>query len=73
MSTRNRRNMNRYYQVWELRQKDLTFKEIGRVMGFSAGRAKVLSDHVDFIIRERPYNASNALKSIASKYGTVLL
>jgi len=44
------RNLKRYYQAWELRQKKFTFKEIGKIMGITGSRAAVLSNFVDFKI-----------------------
>lgn len=63
------RNLKRYYQAWELRRKNLTFKEIGKIMGITGSRAAVLSNHVDFKIEyKKRWRISNELKEIIKKY-----
>ncbi len=63
------RNLKRYYQAWELRQQKLTFKEIGKIMGITGGRAAVLSNHIDFKIQyQKRWRISNELKELIDKY-----
>ena len=63
------RNLKRYYQAWELRRKNLTFKEIGKIMGITGSRAAVLSNHIDFKIEnQKQWRISNELKKIVGKY-----
>ena len=63
------RNLKRYYQAWELRRKNLTFKQIGKIMGITGSRAAVLSNFVDFKIKyQKQRRISNELKKIIQKY-----
>ncbi|VVA44005.1 conserved hypothetical protein [Candidatus Roizmanbacteria bacterium] len=63
------RNLKRYYQAWELRQQNKTFKEIGEIMGITGSRVAVLSNFIDFKIKnQKRWRISNELKKIASKY-----
>ena len=63
------RNLKRYYQAWELRQKGNTFKEIGKVMGITGSRAAVLSNFIDFKIKcQKQRRISNELKELVRKY-----
>ncbi len=63
------RNLKRYYQAWELRQQKLTFKEIGKVMGITGSRAAVLSNFVDFKIKnQKHWRISNELKELIKKF-----
>ena len=62
------RNLKRYYQAWELRQQNKTFKEIGKIMGITGSRAAVLSNYVDFKINnQKRWRISNELKEIIKK------
>lgn len=47
------KNLQRYYHAWKLRQKGKTLKEIGTVMGFSAERARILINYVQFTLRKK--------------------
>lgn len=63
------RNLKRYYQAWELRQQNKTFKQIGKVMGITGSRAAVLSNHIDFKINnQKRWRISNELKELSKKY-----
>jgi DNA-directed RNA polymerase specialized sigma subunit len=63
------RNIKRYYQAWELRQQNKTFKEIGKVMGITGSRVAVLSNHIDFKIEnQKQWRISNELKELVKKY-----
>ena len=63
------RNIKRYYQAWELRRKNLTFKEIGKIMGITGSRAAVLSNFIDFKIEnQKQWRISNELKELVKKY-----
>ena len=63
------RNIKRYYQAWELHRKNLTFKEIGKIMGITGSRAAVLSNHIDFKINnQKQWRISNELKELVKKY-----
>lgn len=63
------RNLKRYYQAWELRQRKLTFKEIGKIMGITGSRAAVLSNHIVFKINnQKQWRISNELKELVKKY-----
>ena len=66
------RNLKRYYQAWELRQQEMTFKEIGKVMGLTGSRAAVLSNFIDFKIQyQKRWRISNELKMLIRKYHTI--
>jgi len=63
------RNLKRYYQAWELRQKKLTYKEIGKIMGITGSRAAILSNFIDFKIEyQKRWRISNELKELIKKY-----
>jgi hypothetical protein len=63
------RNIKRYYQAWELRQQNKTFKQIGKIMGITGSRAAVLSNHIDFKIEnQKRWRISNELKELVKKY-----
>ena len=63
------RNLKRYYQAWELRRKNLTFKQIGKIMGITGSRAAVLSNFVDFKIKyQKRWRISDELKELIKKY-----
>ena len=63
------RKIKRYYQAWELRQKKLTFKEIGKVMGITGSRTAVLVHFIDFKIGYRKTCIiSKELEKLAKKY-----
>ena len=63
------RNIKRYYQAWELRRKNLTFKEVGKIMGITGSRAAVLSNFIDFKIENlKQWRISNELKELVKKY-----
>lgn len=47
------KNLKRYYEAWELRQKGKTLKEIGQIMGFSSERARTLINYINFIAMPR--------------------
>lgn len=47
------KNLKRYYQAWQLRQKGKTLKEIGVTMGFSPERARILINYVTFVLRKK--------------------
>lgn len=47
------KNLKRYYQAWELRQKGKTLKEIGAIMGFSSERARILINYINFIKNQK--------------------
>jgi hypothetical protein len=69
MSRKNRRNMKRYYQAWELRQHGLTFEEIGKRMKITGSRAAVLSNYITFRIKyQKQRRISNELKELIKKY-----
>ena len=62
------RNLKRYYQAWELRQQNKTFKQIGKIMGITGSRAAVLSNFIDFKIKyQKRWRISNELKEIIKK------
>ena len=63
------RNIKRYYQARELRRKNLSFKEIGKMMGITGSRAAVLSNHIDFKIKyQKQRRISNELKELVKRY-----
>ena len=63
------RNIKRYYQAWELRRKNLTFKQIGKIMGVTGSRAAVLSNFIDFKINnQKQWRISDELKELIKKY-----
>jgi len=47
------RNLQRYYQAWQLRRSGKTLKEIGEEMGFSTERARILVNYVQFCLRKK--------------------
>ena len=62
------RNLKRYYQAWELRQQNKTFKVIGKIMGLTGSRVAVLSNFIDFKINnQKRWRISNELKEIIKK------
>lgn len=61
------KNLERYYQAWELRQQGKTSREIGIVMGIGGGRAAELVRYVTLIIRYRK-PLSNKLKELVKEY-----
>ena len=62
------RNMKRYYQAWELRQQNKTFKDIGEIMEITGSRAAVLCNFVDFKIKyQNRWKISNELKELIKK------
>jgi hypothetical protein len=63
------RNFIRYYQAWEFRQKKLTFKKIGEIMGITGSRAAVLVNFIDFKIKYRKtHRISKELEKLATKH-----
>ena len=63
------KNMARYYQAWELRQKGKKFKEIGKIMYISSERARTLVSFIDFKIKhQKQRRISNELKELVNKY-----
>jgi hypothetical protein len=61
------KNLKRYYQAWELRQHGKTFKEIGKIMGFSRNWANSIVNYVDFRIKyQKQRRISNELKSLVN-------
>jgi len=73
MSRKNRRNLKRYYHAWELRQKGLTFKKIGKIMNITGSRAAVLSNYITFRIKyQKQRRISNELRELVKKYKQVL-
>jgi len=63
------KNLKRYYQAWELRRKNLTFKQIGKIMGVTGSRAAVLSNFIDFKINnQKQWRISDELKELIKKY-----
>ena len=63
------RNIKKYYQAWELRQQNKTFKEIGKIMGITGSRAAVLSNHIDFkISNQNRWRISNELKELVKNF-----
>ena len=61
--------LKRYYQAWELRQQGLIFKDIGKIVGITGGRAAVLSNFIDFKIKyQKQRRISNELKLLINKY-----
>lgn len=47
------KNLQRYYEAWKLRRDGKTLKEIGVKMGFSAERARILINYVQFVLRKK--------------------
>lgn len=47
------KNLKRYYETWRLRKEGKTLKEIGKKMGFSAERARILINYVKFALRKK--------------------
>jgi hypothetical protein len=47
------KNLERYLETWKLRKEGKTLKEIGKVMGFSAERARTVINYVDFVIKNK--------------------
>lgn len=63
------KNLKKYYQVWELRQQGKTFKEIGKIMGFSQSWANCIVNYVNFKIKyQKQRRISNELKNLVEKY-----
>ena len=61
--------MKRYYQAWELRQRGLTFEEIGKQMNITGSRAAVLSNYITFRIKyQKRRRIGNELKKLVKKY-----
>lgn len=56
------KNLSRYYQARRLRQRGKKLREIGKIMGFGAERARFMVKYVNFLIQKRPYRISNKLK-----------
>jgi transcriptional regulator len=62
------KNLKRYYQVWELRQKGKKLQEIAQLMGFKSRElARRMIAYIDFKIK---YNKpkSKKLLSLIQKY-----
>jgi len=51
------KNLKRYRQAYELRQKGLTFREVGETMGISRERARTLYAYYYYKKHKRFYNA----------------
>lgn len=47
------KNLERYFEAWKLRKEGKTLKEIGIKMGFSAERARILINYVQFCLRKK--------------------
>lgn len=47
------KKLERYVQAWSLSKEGKTLKEIGLIMGFSAERARILINYVQFILRKK--------------------
>lgn len=47
------KTLERYYEAWKLRRDGKTLKEIGAKMGFSAERARILINYVQFVLRKK--------------------
>ena len=64
------RNLKRYYQAWELRQQGLTFKDIGKIMGFKSGEnARRMVFYIDFRIKNiKNQRISKELNELVTKY-----
>jgi len=63
------KNLSRYYQAWELRQKGNTFKKIGKIMKLSISRVSQLIHFIEYKIKyKKPM--SNELKNLIKKYCT---
>ena len=64
------RNIKRYYQAWELRQQGLTFKDIGKIMGFKSGEnARRMVFYIDFRIKNiKNQRISKELNELVTKY-----
>lgn len=42
-----RKNLERYYQAWELRKRGKKLREIGQITGITVERARILANHID--------------------------
>jgi hypothetical protein len=66
---KNRRNMKRFYQAWELRQQGKKLREIAEIMGFKSGEnARRMIHYVDYRIKSKFPRISKELKQLALKY-----
>ncbi len=59
------KKLDRYYQAWKLRKQGKTLKEIGMIMGFSAERARVCANYVQFALRKKNKDYKELKKIIA--------
>jgi hypothetical protein len=63
-----RKNLNRYYQAWELRQHGRKLREIAQIMGFKSGEwARTMIVYVNFKIKSNQ-KKSNELLKLIQKY-----
>lgn len=47
------KNLKRYYEAWKLRKDGITLREIGSKMNFSAERARILINYVQFSMKKK--------------------
>lgn len=63
-----KKNLKRYYKVWELRQQGKKLQDIAQIMGFKSGEnARRMVCFVNFKIKSNTPK-SNELKRLISKY-----
>ncbi|KKQ02134.1 MAG: hypothetical protein US11_C0001G0093 [Candidatus Roizmanbacteria bacterium GW2011_GWA2_36_23] len=59
------KNLLRYYQAWLLRKQGKTLLQIGKIMGFSLERARVMVNYINFIIKRKDSHYLELKKIIA--------
>ena len=63
------RNLERYYQAWELRQQGKKLKEIARLMGLKSGEwPRVMINHFNFKIINKFYRLPLKFKKLVLKF-----
>ena len=66
---KNRRNMKRFYQAWELRQQGKKLREIAEIMGFKSGEnARRMVGYIDHRISSKFPPISKELFILKQKY-----
>lgn len=62
---RNRKNLKRYFQAWELRQQGKKLREIAQIMGLkSRERIRYMVNYFDFALKRRPTRIPKNIKQL---------
>jgi len=62
------KNLSRYYQTWQLRQKGKTFKEIDKSMNISKSRANFLVHFINYKIKYKKPLSNELKKTMNSSF-----